>query len=183
VTGTGAQHPDDALREIGETGRALVAGELDRLVHHVAQASWRPGAVLSDVRLVGLHVAGRILEASNRLTSAESHYARHAVLLAEWPTGTTLTAYLESAREVILHPESGVLLNYWQNRVWHVSFIRRSGALQGAGGAPWILVDYEVGPPGQSGIILTAFQVAAGPAHLTEDRFRRRYQRWLRSPR
>jgi hypothetical protein len=176
-----AQHPDDALRDIGQTARALAPGELQRLLAHVARAEFPPRLQAIARIGQGLSYGGRILRAGDVLPTDEQHYVKHVLAQQEWPAGTTRAQYLDSIREVILDPTSGVLVNLYSGRAWHLTILRRSGSLRGPKSGGWVLVDYAVGSSASPGHLLTVFQVADGPRYVTISALRRQQQRWLRS--
>lgn len=153
--------------------------ELRQIVAHVARAGFDPTPqARAGGRLAGLIWQGRALKGSDRLTPAEVHYLRHAVVRQEWPAGTTLAAYLASISEVVLDATSGVLVNQLHGQYWHLTVLRRSGPLQGREGYPWLMVEYRV----ELRHWVTAFQPEQGVRAVTHD-LERRQQRWLQRPR
>ena len=52
-----------------------------------------------------------MLQGSDRLIPAETHYLRHVVAQQEWPSGTTLDDYLNRLGAVVLDHRSGVLVS------------------------------------------------------------------------
>lgn len=81
---------DALILEAAMGVRALMHAELQEVLAHVAQAGFDPRP---DKR-------GR--------TNAEAHYRKHVERFREWPPGTTLETYLESARRVILDRRSSI---------------------------------------------------------------------------
>ncbi len=87
--------------------------------------------------LAGIEWQGRLLRATDRLTSAERHYLRHVIHIHERPEGTALADYIASIREVILEERTGIFESRYQGR-WQIGFIRRSGSLRGPSGSEWV---------------------------------------------
>ncbi len=162
---------------VAATGtRRLSVAELQLVLEHVAQAGFDPTALKrTGGRLAGLVWRGQILRGNDRLSPAEAHYLRHVVRRHEWPPGTTLQEYLDSIRNVVLDPTSGVLTNRYQG-AWQLTIVRRSGGLEGPAGLAWIMVDYRVA----MGHWMTAFQPDNGLGVLRRPE--RTDLRWLRHP-
>ena len=114
------------------------------------------------------------MRGSDRLPSAEVHYIWHVIKNQEWPTGSTLTDYLDSLTEVVLDPTSGVFISRYQGAL-QIGFMRRCGAWRGPGGLGWILVEYRV----NFGHWVTAYQVEFQDVYHP----RRSHVRWLTEPR
>ena len=87
--------------------------------------------------LAGIEWQGRLLRATDRLTSAERHYLRHVIHIHERPEGTDLADYIAGIREVILEERTGIFESRYQGR-WQIGFIRRSGSLRGPSGSEWV---------------------------------------------
>ncbi|MFN8513783.1 MAG: hypothetical protein U0232_19630 [Thermomicrobiales bacterium] len=160
-----------------DPARQLTEEELARIVRQIAGAGFDPNAlerargnIVKQPRL-----GGGIVQTGDRLPPAEAHYLRHCLAQREWPTGTTLLAYLASIREVVLDSRSGILVNRYQD-AWQLAFIRESRALRGPGGHQWLLVDYRV----HLGHWTTAHQLEHGLSSLGPPR--REQIRWLRPP-
>jgi hypothetical protein len=155
----------------------LTEAELRRVLEHIAGAGFDP-APTSPVggRGSGIQWQGRILRGSDRLPPAEVHYIRHVLSVPEWPPGTTLDAYLESLRDVIVDDRSGVIVSRYLG-VWQVTIARRSDSLRGPAGHVWVMVEYRVG----FGHWVTAYQ----PRDLMQELQspRRQDVQWLRRPR
>uniref|UniRef100_A0A7C2WCB5 Uncharacterized protein n=1 Tax=Thermorudis sp. TaxID=1969470 RepID=A0A7C2WCB5_9BACT len=153
----GAVSRADALILEAATGvRELTHAELQEVLAHVAQAGFDPRP---DKR-------GR--------TNAEAHYRKHVERFREWPPGTTLEAYLQSARRVILDPRSSVFTSRYAG-YWQLAVIRRADELRGPGGSDWVVVEYRV----ELGHWTTVFQ----PRDLEHDFLyatKREHLRWLR---
>jgi hypothetical protein len=179
--GGGSQHPDDALREIGETGRAVAAGELERILWHVATRGFEPVMQPIYPYAVGVNYGGRTLKVSDELPADEQHYVKHVLWQQEWPVGTTLEQYKQSLIDVIVDPASGLLLNRFQGRFWHLTILRRSGPLQGQGVQDWVVVDYRGGTAAQPGHVKSAYQVQDAPRAVTISLMQRQKRRWLRN--
>lgn len=167
---------DQSIVDAATGARALPPDELQRVLEHVAQASFDPSArERVRGRLAGVVWMGRVLAGSDELGSEELHYLWHVVRNREWPDGTSLAAYLESIRQVILDATSGVLTHRYQG-VWTLGIVRRSGNLRGPGGHDWVLLEYRV----ERGHWLTAYQPERGLQTLESPRWSD--IRWLRSP-
>jgi hypothetical protein len=167
---------DRLILEAATSARQLVPDELRRVLDYVAAAGFVPN-VLGEVGRRGAGVAwqGRVLKASDQLSAAEAHYVRHVLGVAEWPLGTSLQAYIDSIREVVLDSRSGVLTSRYFGFP-HLTVLRRSRDLRGPEGFGWLLVEYRVG----LGHWVTAFQ----PRNLV-DAIRSQHRqdvRWLRRP-
>jgi hypothetical protein len=165
------------ILEAATGARQLSADELQQVSEHVAQAGFDPDARETvRGRLAGLAWKGRTLTGSDRLSPLEVHYLWHVVQLQEWPAGTTLEAYAESIRRVVLDPTSGVFIHRFYG-AWQVGIIRESRDLRGPRGREWTLVQYRV----SLGHWVTAFQPRAGLAELSKPQWSD--LRWLRRPR
>lgn len=171
--------PSEADRLIlaAATGvRELTPDELRRVLEHVAQAGFDPNArERARGLLAGLEWQGRAVRGRDMLSPSEAHYLRHVVKVQEWPSGTTLQAYLDSIRAVVLDPRSGVLTCRYQAS-WQLTVVRRSAALQGPLHLDWILVDYRVA----MGHWVTAYQPVQGLLVLQAPV--RTDIQWLRRP-
>src|SRR5262245_50100136 len=120
-TRPGASDEEHAIHHLilaAATGpaRQLTEEELARIVRHIAGAGFDPNArecargnIVDTPRPNG----GKV-QTGERLPPAEVHYLRHCVKQREWPTGTTLPAYLASIRDVVLDGQSGLLVNRYQ---------------------------------------------------------------------
>ena len=162
--------------EAGSASRELSGAELQRVLEHVARVGFQSATPAKASRLGGIVWQGRVLRASERLPSAEVHYLRHAVAEQEWPPGTTLAGYLQSIRDVILDPRSGVLVSQLEGE-WQLTVVRQSGPLRGPAGYEWVMVDYRVSITSW----VTAFQLRRGLDEITGSA-RRQGVRWLRRP-
>ncbi len=157
---------DRLILEVVIGARTLGSDQLRRVLEHVASAGFDPGGQERARRILhGLPWRGRVLDASDRLPTAEAHYLRHAVVGLEWLVGTTFQGYLDRLRDIILDPSSGLLVSHFQDKGWQLTVVRASGILQGPRGSPWVMVDYRV----LTGHWMTAFQPRAGLAWLTRD--------------
>jgi hypothetical protein len=116
-----------------------------------------------------------VLTGRDMLLPAEVHYLRHVVSQQEWPRGTSLAAYVESIRNVVLDETSEVFTSQYQG-TWQLGVVRPSGALRGPGGFAWVLVEYRVA----TGHWVTAYQPEQGLRELHHPR--RSDVRWLRRP-
>lgn len=107
-------------------------------------------------------------------TAAERHFRKHVEQLKEWPEGTTLRGYLDSARRVILDTQSNLLVSRYQG-FWQIAAVRSSGDLRGPHGSDWVVVEYRLG----LGQWVTAYQ----PDDLEQDFLKaspRQEIRWLK---
>lgn len=156
--------------------RQLTGRELQDVLAHVAHGGFDTTAT-SKVGSLGAGVAwqARTLCGSDRLRPAETHFVRHVLGGLEWPTGTTLQAYLQSIRDVVLDGRSGVLVSRYQGP-WQLTVVGRSGQRQGPAGYNWILVEYRVGV----GRWVTAYQPRDGLRVLMSTV--RTDRQWLRRP-
>jgi hypothetical protein len=127
--------------------------------------------------LRGVTWQGRVLSGRDTLPSAEAHYLRHVAVQQEWPAGLTLTEYIESIRDVIRDPASGAALSLLSGE-WHLTVVRRSGALRGPQGHEWLMVDYRVSMRSW----MTAYQMRHGLSEIMRSAHRQGI-RWLRHPR
>ena len=124
----------------------------------------------------GLHLAGRMVQSNDRLSTAVVYYLRHVVVQQEWPSGTTFQEYIGSLRSIIQDAESGLYLSRFMG-VWTLAFLGRSQRWRGPGGADWILVEYRP----DYGFWVTGFQPRDGLVHVTGSQHRTD-GRWLQQP-
>ena len=103
------------------------------------------------------------------------HWLLHVVVRREWPDGTTLAAYVESLRAVILDPDSGIFIN-WYARDLSLGFIRESREFRGPDGYDWVLVQYRV----SIGHWTTGYQPRDGLGDMSGSDWGR--IAWLRRP-
>ena len=176
VAGGALSDEDQLILEAATGVRSLAPDELIRVRGHVAAAGFDPARNVLAAGLTGEIWEGRILTGRDRITSAARHYLRHVVRGQEWPAGTTLAAYEESVRGLLLDPRSGVLTSRYDQQ-WQIGVLRRSGELRGGQGFEWTLVEYRVGV----GYWVTAYQPREGLRVLLSSR--RSDVRWLRRPR
>ncbi len=151
--------PDDLIRSAATGENLLTVNELNLVLLHVAGAGFDPDSREKvRGRLAGLAWQGRILVGPDTLTPLEVHFLWHVQRRREWPDGTRLDGYVQSIREVILDPSSGIFISrYWGE--WQLGVARRSGVLRGPGGTDWVLVEYRI----SLGHWVTAFQPSQGP--------------------
>lgn len=169
---------DRLVLEAATRARRLSRAELQEVLEHVAHAGFDPSTrERARGELAGVQWRGQVLRGSTMLPPAERHYVKHVLLRREWPEGTTLDAYLESIREVILDPASGVATRRYEGKAWQVAVVRRSGFWRGPRGRDWILVDYRL----ETGHWQTAYQFEGDPGQLL--RTKASDLRWLRRPR
>lgn len=118
-------------------------------------------------------IGGALVQPGDMLTLAEEHYAKHVLKVPERPPDTSFADYLESIRQVVLDPASGVFISRYGESL-QAGFVRRSGRFRGPEGKEWLLVEYRVTLEHW----VTAFQLSLdtleGP--LRSD------LRWLRQP-
>jgi len=141
VPGNNFSDSDSLILEVASRGRRFTYTELQQIVEHIVQERF-PSTTGRARGVTGLEWEGRILKGSDRITSAERHYLRHVVKGLEWPTSTTLGDYLQSIREVVRDPASGVFTSRYRGK-WQVGFIRRTYNLRGPLGAEWVMVEYR----------------------------------------
>lgn len=71
---------DDLIRLAGLGLRELTASELNKIMHHVAEAGFDP---IANVRVLkrwdGLNVDGVLLKAGNRIHTGYAHYIKHVL--------------------------------------------------------------------------------------------------------
>lgn len=134
--------------------RTLTDDELQRVLEHVAQAGFDPDAQERvRGRLAGRAWRGRTLRGRDTLPPSELKYVWHVVERGEWPDGTTMTAYVESIKAVVLDPTSRIFVGQYE-RTWQLSIARESGELRGPRGSDWVLVEYRL----ETGHWVTALQ-------------------------
>lgn len=157
--------------------RRLSPLELSRVLRWVADAGFDPDArETARGFLAGIVWRGRVLTGTDRLPSAERHFLRHVVRAREWPSGTSLSDYMESIREFILDDTSGVYTSIYRGAL-QLGVIRRAGRLRGPEGADWVLVEYRLA----IGHWTTAYQPSLGLRELAIPQ--RGGLRWLRRAR
>lgn len=167
----------DQLIQYAANGGQLTEAELQHVVNHVAQAGFNPHA-LEQVRgrLSGTVWHSQTLRGKDRLPPVEVKYLWHVVTRREWPDGTTLQEYVESARGVVLDPSTAVFTNHYLGALG-AGFIRESRDLRGPEGYTWVLVQYRVA----LGHWTTTFQPVDGLDELRKPVWGG--IRWLRQPR
>jgi hypothetical protein len=171
------EDPDQLIREAIERNRQFSEGELDIITRHVAQAGFDDLSLeRARGRLAGITWHGQVLKGSDMLRPAEAHFLRHVMVQHEWPANTDLAAYLQSLRDVIEDPRSGLAVSRFQGAD-QLTILRRFLDLHGPDGFPWVLVDDRVA----TGHWVTAFQPSDGLAVLQNPQ--RTDLRWLRHPR
>lgn len=163
------------ILEAATGARTLSDTELQQVLDHIARAVFTSGSNVRATGLAGFTWNGRVLRGSDRITAVERHYLEHVVKTQEWPVGTTLQQYLNSIRDAVLDPGSGVLSSRYAGQ-WQVSIVQPSGGLAGPAGGKVILVEYRVG----LGYWVTAYQPAEGIRVFRSPR--RTDRRWLRRP-
>lgn len=153
-----------------------------------------------DLRLIARHVArkyfarskflfvrnyarnkrwgGRIVRRNDRIESAADHYLKHVETNQEWPVGTTPAEYVQSLRDVILDPDSGIYTSQFDNQGYHIAFIRRSRDLKGPGGRDWVMIEYRLATERWT----TGFQPRDGLRWITHNPTRRNDVREHRPP-
>ena len=150
---------------------------LDSLLGAIAEAGFDPAPTERvGGRLAGLLWQGNVLQGRDRLPSAEVHYLRHCVHVAEWPSGTTFADYVSSIREVFLDSTSGILISTYHGEP-QLMAVRHSRHLRGPAGNIWLVADFRA----SRGFWTTAYQ----PIDLGKDLVvpQRGSARWLRLPR
>ncbi len=168
---------DRLIIEAATGARRLSRIELRRAITHVAQAGFDPDARQRVAGpLVGLRWQGRVLKRGEELPTADAHYLKHVVAQGEWPDGTTFENYVDSLRQVICDPASGLLVSRFREKGWQLAVVRRSGPLRGSAGYDWVMVEYRLA----TGHWMTAFQLVEGVEHFANPV--RRDRRWLRKP-
>jgi hypothetical protein len=160
--------------ELATTGRDATPAELAAIREHVAQAGFDPTALERARRTAaGAVWKGQVVRPGDFLAPAVAHYLRHVVVEPQWPRGTSLDDYVRAAAAVVVSPESGVIVSYYQGTL-QIGFVGRSGSNRGPAGHGWILVEYRLA----TGHWTTAFQLER--ESLTDPR--RTGTRWLRLP-
>jgi hypothetical protein len=106
------EDPDQLIREAIELKRDLSDRELDIITRRVAQAGFDDLSVeRARGRLAGITWSGQILKGSDMIRPAEAHFLRHVLVQQEWPANTTLGMYVQSLRDVIEDPRSGLAVS------------------------------------------------------------------------
>ncbi|MGQ9552882.1 MAG: hypothetical protein ACUVWR_02095 [Anaerolineae bacterium] len=185
MTGCGEEHQrlerlagKELVREAAE-GRVRFVDDyvLSRITAYVAQAGFdHTSFELVDKQLVGREWQGRSIRKGDRLPSLERHYLKHVVALEEWPEGTTLEEYVDTARRVVASNSSGIMVSRLHQR-WHISFLLKDPEQRPHRASDWIVVEYDVA----AGHWWSVYRPWRGPGEVTEDR-RREEVRWLRHP-
>ncbi len=176
VPGSMSSDAGSLLLEAATRGWRLTDEELQQVLEHIARVGYDPDALeKARGKLAGLNWQGRTLRGRDMLPPAEAYYLRHVVAQREWPAGTTYEAYLDSIKDIIENPQSGVLISQFQG-AWQLTIIGPSGAMQGPGGGDWIMVEYRL----STGHWITAFQPREGLRYLEMPERTQRV--WLRRP-
>jgi hypothetical protein len=164
------------LPGVADANRQVIDVELRLVLDQVAAAGFDPLARETARRpLQGQVWQGQTITTKTRLPPAVRHWLLHARVNAEWPVGTTLHQYVESLRQVILDPDSGVFVNRYRGAL-SLGVIRQTRDLHGPGGYDWILVQYRVA----TGHWTTGFQPADGLDEIDAPEWED--VRWLRRP-
>jgi len=168
--------PDKEMIAALVRSRAQPSPELlARLVRHVAQAGFDPGKLeRATDELEGLTWRAMALRRGDRIPSADRHYLKHVGVHQEWPVGTTLQEYLETARRVVLHSEAGIMASLFGG-TWRLSFLLEAPVVGAHHGSAWVVVEYQVA----LGHWWSVYRPWNGPAQLVQDK-RREEVRWLR---
>lgn len=153
-------------------GGAIVPEEVEIVRQHIATAGFDPAALdRIDRRVEALgYPIGSLC------STEELHYLRHVVAQQEWPAGTTQAEYVQSLRELVLDPNSRLLVSQYRHYGRHVSVVGRSGNRRGAQGFEWCMVEYRVA----TGRWVTAFQLRDGLSHFAKQT--RQGARWVQDP-
>ncbi|MGD9895313.1 MAG: hypothetical protein AB7R89_24030 [Dehalococcoidia bacterium] len=129
--------------DVAEGKRLLTSIELAEVLEHISRAGFNPNATERvRGRLSGQMWQGRVLRGRDRLPPADVHYLWHVVDQQEWPMGTDQAGYIESIRQVIEDPTSGVFINRYYGALG-VGIARESRELRGPRGFDWVLVQYR----------------------------------------
>lgn len=167
---------DELILEAAAGARRLAASELREEVEHLAPVGFSPMSLeRARGELAGQQWKGRILTAKDVLPAAERHYLKHAVSRREWPDGALFHDYLESIKQTIRDPSSGIFASRYGGS-WQLGVVGRSGRFRGPTGSRWILVEYRVA----IGYWVTAYQPQGGLRVLRSAQ--RSDLRWLRKP-
>lgn len=177
----GGEEPPDIYTMITEAAngeRVLSGEELTTIAEYVEEAGFDPTyQAQAGPRLDGLTWKGDPVYADTLLSPADSHYLLHVIRNGEWPEETTQEEYEQSIRGIVDDPNTGIMVSWYRDQGWQLSFARRSGALQGPRGYEWVVVEYNLYYDNWT----TAFQPLRGLAYLEEPD--REDAKWLRNPR
>ncbi len=104
-----SEHPVDRLiRELIGTGRQATAGEVERIVEHLATAPFDGRVVSVPCRYRGLTYQGRTL--TDRERSLFLHLVQRVVEDEQWADGTTEGRYLADLWDAVREPTARLLL-------------------------------------------------------------------------
>lgn len=166
-----SEHPADLLiREILQSGRAVSADELHRILSRVAAAPFdrRIVPVPADER--GLSHLGRTL--GNREDSLFLHLLRRVVLDEEWAVGTGEAEYLEDVRRAA--GDSSARLAIYTRRGEPMALIQAPNTLPasklGPLAKPWLCAVYSA----DRGMLVSGYQSVGTPRGVPGD------ARWFR---
>src|SRR4051794_13164291 len=102
------------LRDVSDSHRQLTEIELHIILNYVSAAGFDSTAGETARRpLEGEIWRGQRLTAKSRLPPEVRHWLLHARIRQEWPDGTMQQHYVESLRQVILDPDSGIFVNHY----------------------------------------------------------------------
>jgi hypothetical protein len=109
---------DQLIRAAAQGARVLSPEEIVRVIDHVAAAGFDPSArETARGSLRGQVWDRQVLTARTRIPADARHWLLHACVNGEWPDGTLLSDYVDSLRQVILDPESGVFINQYKGEL------------------------------------------------------------------
>jgi len=133
---------DDLVRVAGLGLRELTPKEVNTITRYIAQGQFEPNGKQRVVNLLSGQVWDRRkLEKGDMVEPGVIHYLKHVVVEKEWPSETNYEQYVQSLKDIIENPKSGIFVSKY-NEAWQVGFIGESGKWQGDGGFSHILVEY-----------------------------------------
>ncbi len=170
------QDANDLIRAVSASDRPVTETELNRILDHVARAGFDEHArEAARGPLRGQMWQGQPVIGNTRLPPTVRHWLLHVQVKREWPLGTSLAGYVDSLRQVVLDPDSGVFVNTYSGEI-SLGIMRESRDLRGPDGYGWILVRYRVA----TGHWTTGFQPEAGLDEVSKSDWG--HVRWLRGP-
>ncbi len=157
---------DDLIRVVGVGLRELTPQELNKVIEHVAKVKFNSnGKEKARKAIWGQLWNGKVIQQGDIVSPDVAHYLKHVKVNNEWPQDVELDDYIQSLKDVINNPKSGIFVSRY-NEAWQIGFIDESGKWKGEKGFSHILVEYKV----KYGYWVTGFQPENIGTHIQKNR-------------
>jgi hypothetical protein len=103
---------DSLITELVAQCRQASNEELERILGHVAKATFSSRPLPVDERLWGILYQGEVLDQESRLPSVEGHLLKRVYVERQWPAGTTVEEYVTDLHRAARHPQARIW-TYW----------------------------------------------------------------------